>query len=384
MNDKAVNMLLVGVGGGGCRFASAAALRFGPGVQAIGFDTDAVTSRSITGMRCMLIGASRCDGCGTGGDAVKGNAAATDDTDAIRAAVSGARVAVVVTALGGGVGTGATPQVLSIIKSLGIASLCVATLPFEFEGRERGAVAQRALPILDENADALVAMKLDDLYAPDRNAPVQQAMSAAEGRLGDALTLLWSLVLNPGYISLGPAKLISLLGQSAGRCRFAVASAEGPERAAECVGSLCRSPMLGAAPSLDGVQAILVGVIAGSDLRLAELSDVSGRLRSALPAACSFNFSTVLDERHAGSLKLVALFFDSMRATDSAGQETAADELAPSGEDQRHHRRRPRPDSKLARGASSRNRFNGVEGTIVNGEDLDVPTYLRRRITLDR
>lgn len=383
MNENAVNLLLIGVGGGGCRFASAAAMRFGPGIQAIGFDTDAVTSRSIGGMRCMLIGATRYDGCGTGGDAVKGHTAATDDAETIRNAVRNARIAVVVTALGGGVGTGATPQILAILRSLGIVSLCVATLPFEFEGRERATAAQRALPVLEENTDALVALRLDDLYAPDRNIPLSEAMSAAEARLGEALTLLWSLVLNPGYISLGPAKLASLLMQSAGRCRFAVASAEGPERAAECVGALCRSPLLGPSPALDGVQAVLVGVLAGADLRLAELSDVSGRLRSALPGACSFNLSTVLDERHAGALRLVALFFDSIRPSEAV-QEAVADELQTPAEETRPRRRRTRADSKLALGASGRGRFQGVEGTILNGEDLDVPTYLRRRITLDR
>ncbi len=383
MNETAINLLLIGVGGGGCRFASAAATRFGPGIQAIGFDTDAVTSRSIGGMRCMLIGATRYDGCGTGGDAVKGHTAASDDAETIRNAVKNARIAVVVTALGGGVGTGATPQVLAILQSLGIASLCIATLPFEFEGRERAAAAQRALPILEENTDALVALRLDDLYAPDRNAPLAEAMSAAEARLGEALTLLWSLILSPGYISLGPAKLASLLMQSAGRCRFAVASAEGPGRAAECVGALCHSPLLGTSPALDGVQAVLVGVLAGGDLRLVELSDVSGRLRSALPAGCSFNLSTVLDERHAGSLRLVALFFDSIRSSEAV-QEAAADEVQPPAGEARTRRRRSRADSKLAIGASGRGRFQGVEGTILNGEDLDVPTYLRRRITLDR
>ena len=384
MNDSGTNLLLIGVGGGGCRFASAAATRFGPGIQAIGFDTDAVTSRSIAGMRCMLIGATRYDGCGTGGDVVKGRTAASDDAETIRTAVRNARMAVVVTALGGGVGTGATPQVLSILRSLGIVSLCVATLPFEFEGKERGSAAQRALPVLEENTDALVAIRLDDLYAPDSNAPLSEAMSAAESRLGEALTFLWSLMLNPGYISLGPAKLASLLMQSAGRCRFAVATAEGDGRAAECVSALCRSNMLGQSPTFDGVQAVLVGVLAGSDLRLVELSDISGRLRSALPSACSFNISTVLDERHAGTIKLVALLFDSIRDQDSVTQETAADELqTPTGE-QRRPRRRARADSKLSLGASGRGRFQGVEGTILNGEDLDVPTYLRRRITLDR
>ena len=103
-----------------------------------------------------------------------------------------------------------------------------------------------------------------------------------------------------------------------------------------------------------------------------------------LDAACSFNRSPVLDERHAGTIKLVALLFDSIREQDASAQEAAADDLpSPAGE-QRRPRRRVRSDSKLALGASGRGRFQGVEGTILNGEDLDVPTYLRRRITLDR
>ena len=383
MNTSEAKMILVGVGGGGCRFASAAATRFGPGVQAIGFDTDAVTSRSIAGMRCMLIGATRYDGCGTGGDTVKGRTAAADDAETIKNAIGDVRMAIVVTALGGGVGTGATPQVLAILRSLGIVTLCVATLPFEFEGQERCSAAQRAIPVLEESTDALVILRLDDLYAPDRNAPLSEAISAAEGRLGDALTLLWSLVLSPGYISLGPAKLAALLMQSAGRCRFAVASSDGAERASESVSALFRSTMLGASPTFDGVQAVLVGVLAGSDLRLVELAGISGRFRSALPSDCSFNISTVLDERHSGTIKLVALFFDSIRPQNVA-QEAAVDEFQPVGGEQRRPRRRPRSDSKLAIGASGRGRFQGVEGTILNGEDLDVPTYLRRRITLDR
>ena len=383
MNTNEAKMILIGVGGGGCRFASVAATRFGPGIQAIGFDTDAVTSRSIAGMRCMLIGATRYDGCGTGGDAVKGRTAAADDAETIKNAVKDARMAIVVTALGGGVGTGATPQILTVLRSLGIVSLCVATLPFDFEGQERGSAAQRAIPVLEENTDALVVLRLDDLYAPDRNAPLSEAMAAAEGRLGDALTLLWALVLSPGYISLGPAKLAALLMQSAGRCRFAVAAADGDERASGAVSTLLRSTMLGASPTFDGVQAVLVGVLAGSDLRLAELSDISGRFRSVLPQACSFNLSTVLDERYAGTIRLVALFFDSIRLQEVA-QEAAADEFQAAGGEQRRTRRRTGSGSKLSIGASGRGRFQGVEGTILNGEDLDVPTYLRRRITLDR
>lgn len=383
MSEQTANLLLIGVGSGGCRFASTAAMRFGPGIQAIGFDTDALYARSISGMRCMLLGAARYDGHSTGGDIVKGRTAATDDTDNIKNVTKGVRLAVVVTALGGGTGTGATPEILSVLRSQGATTLCLATLPFEFEGKDRATVAQRAIPVLEENADALVVLKLDDLYAPDVNAPISQAMAAAEGALADSLTLLWSLIFSPGYISVNPEKLISLLMQSAGRCRFAVASADGQARAAECVGKLCKSAMLGAAPSLESVQAVLVGVLAGSDLRLAELSEVSSSFRSAVPPSCEFTIGTVLDERYSGTLKLVAIMFDAIQPQEAAAPEGTADELQPITSTKRTHKK-SHGDSKLTMGATGRGRFKDVEGTILNGQDLDTPTYLRQRIALDR
>ena len=383
MSEQTASLLLVGVGSGGCRFASSAAMRFGPGIQAIGFDTDALYTRSISGMRCMILGAARYDGRSTGGDIVKGRTAATDDTDNIRNATKGVRLAVVVTALGGGTGTGATPEILSVLRSQGATTLCLATLPFEFEGKDRATIAKRAIPVLEENADALVVLKLDDLYAPDVNAPLSQAMSAAEGALGDALTLLWSLIYSPGYISISPEKLIALLMQSAGHCRFAVASADGPARASECVGKLCKSPMLGASPSLESVKAAIVGVLASSDLRLTELSEISSTFRSTIPSSCEFTIGTVLDERYSGTLKLVTIMFDAIQPDDTSAPEAPADELQPIPSPKRTHKK-SRGDSKLSMGATGRGRFKDVEGTILNGQDLDIPTYLRQRITLDR
>lgn len=381
MNENSTNLLLVGVGSGGCRFASEAALRFGPGIQAIGFDTDADTTRSISGMRCMLIGATRYDGRSTGGDPVKGRTAASDDAENIRNVLKTARLAVVVTTLGGGVGTGATPEILSILRGLGATTLCVATLPFEFEGKDRVAMAQRSLPAVEENADALVALKLDDLYAPDVDTPLAAAMTAAADKFSRALTLMWSILLSPGYISIGPEKLATLLRQSGGRCRFAVSSAEGVSRAAESTKKLLQSEMLGVNRGLDGVQAVLLGVLAGSDLRLVELSEISSGLRSVLPSSSEFNLGTVLDERFAGQISLVAIFFDVMRVPQEIPDEAPPEDLA-GGLVRRQSRKRSRSDSILKPGSAGR--FKGMEGTFVDGEDLDVPTYLRMHITLDR
>ncbi|MDD5706495.1 MAG: hypothetical protein PHR35_11260 [Kiritimatiellae bacterium] len=393
MNEKQTGLMLVGVGGGGVGIAAAAAAAFGAGMQAVGFDTDAMTSRQLPGglMRCLLIGVPRCDGRATGGDMVKGRTAAQDDVEAIKNALAGTRTAVVVATLGGGVGGGATPEILRALRELGAHTLCFAALPFELEGPERRAAAMRALPLIEENADALVVVPLDDLFADAGGYALADAIPRAEAMLAAGLTLFWRLVLTPGFIPLDVETIHALLRQSGGRCRFAVASAEGAGRGVEAVSRLSRSALLGKGTGFAGAQAVALGVLAGADLCLAELSEISKRVQAALPGGCRFHLGTMLDERFAGHVHLVALAFDAWRdaaatAPDvKSGDETTMETLMPLAGDSRPGRGRGGAGrSKLSFGATGRGRFKGVEATLLNGEDLDIPAYLRRGLTLDR
>ena len=46
-------------------------------------------------------------------------------------------------------------------------------------------------------------------------------------------------------------------------------------------------------------------------------------------------------------------------------------------------KRRKKAGGPLGIGPQGRGRFNNAEPTIWNGEDLDIPTFLRRNISLD-
>lgn len=390
MSETQTGLILVGVGGGGCRMAAAAAAAFGAGLQAIGFDTDALSARGLAGMRCLLLGAQRFDGRATGGDMVKGRTAAHDDIESVKNALSGFRTAVVLATLGGGVGGGATPEILRALRDLGAHTLCFATLPFALEGAQRRAAAERALPLIEESSDALVVVPLDDLFQDAGGHALADAIPRADALLAAGLSLFWRLTLTPGFIPLDVEAIHALLQQSGGRCRFAVASATGAGRGAEAVSRLARSALLGrGGAGFAGAQAVALGVLAGADLCLAELTEISKRIQSALPAGCHLRMGTVLDERFAGQVQLVALLFDAWRgaAAPAAAAETqTADALIPLPGDTRAPRGRANAAraSKLSFGATGRGRFKGVEATFRNGEDLDIPTYLRRGIALDR
>lgn len=69
----------------------------------------------------------------------------------------------VIVALGGGVGSGATPQIVKYLKNLNKKIRVFAITPFSFEGKHRMAVVDAAIEKIKIVADKIVILKNDDL-----------------------------------------------------------------------------------------------------------------------------------------------------------------------------------------------------------------------------
>lgn len=391
-HEQQTGLLLLGVGGGGCRLAAAVAAAYGGGVRALGVDTDALSNRqaSAGGMTCLLLGGALLAGHGTGGDAIKGRMAAQEDFENLAQHLQGVRTVVVLACLGAGTGGGATPEIVKALHDMGIATLCFATMPFAFEGDARRKAAERVLPMIEENADSHVVIALDDLYRDTGQEVLADAIQVAEGLLASGLTLLWQLLLRPGFIHLGAERLHAVILKG-GNARFGCCSASGAGRSEQVVAQLRASRMLRSGDALSKANALLVGILAGTDLRLAEIGEIMGKLRSVCKSDCTIEMGTVLDRQYDGRVELVVLAFESWGA---ALQQDALKDLAMLQEPPVATAFPIQPGSgikkgrvkgsKLSRDAISRGKFQKAEPTIHNGQDLDVPTYLRRGITLDR
>ena len=366
MSNSLSTMLLVGIGGAGCAMARGVTRAFGEGLRYVLTDTDAKTGDA--GGPFVLIGGDRLSGRGAGGDVVAARLAAEDSVQALDDSLEGVRLAVVLTALGGGTGGGATLEVVKHLSGRGIPSCVFATTPFAFEGETRQRNARGTMTLIEEAASACFFVPLDKLVG-DADSDMQGAMRRAVDTLASGVTLFWRLVEKPGYIRLDAERVRHLVA-GAGRGRFAYVSAQGEGRAEAVVDALRRSPLLvaGSAP----VTSILCGVLAGDDLRLSEVGVVSEGVRGAFGERASFELATVNDEdTFSGRMSVVAMLFEAAKqdADDPRGGEPA--------------RRRRKQRAILSAGPTGRGRFNNSEPTIWNGEDLDIPTFLRKNISLD-
>jgi cell division protein FtsZ len=383
MNSESQGLVLVGVGGGGCCFAAAALAEHGDGMEAVGFDTDEVSLRSLGGgLRGHLIGATRLNKQGSGGVHSNGRLAAQDDLSNILAHTKDARVVVVVTCLGGGTGGGATPVILKALRAEGKVTLCFAMIPFAFEGADRRRAAERDRPFLEQVADTLVLVPLDDLFAGCEQLALPEAGRQAASILSGGLCLLWRLLRTPGYIRFDEARLQNMLF-NAGKACFGHASASGVERAVAVTTALCQSPLLRGGEWLAGARALALGILAGPDLRLEEIGVIMNRLRDVCHKkdahakdGVHIEMGVVLDSRFDGRIELVVLAFEAWTPAEQR-QESAASGKEDLG------RLLGKQGSKDAR-LMGRGKFSDVEKTVYKGEDLDIPTYQRLHIRLER
>ncbi len=381
------NLLLLGVGGGACQVIAATVRHHGEPLRALGLDTDAFAIRGIDNVRCMLLGGTRLDGQGTAGDIVKGGLAAEDDLAGISNALENVRTAIVVTTLGGGTGGGVTPVLLRHLADLGIVTLCYAVLPFEFEGRDRMDAARRALALIEPHANTLVTIAQEDLLGDVAldDATLDDVFTVGARVLAENLAFLWRVLLAPGYIRFDPERLRTLLLEG-GAAHNLFGEGEGAGRVDRVAGNLLNGPLaLRAKDRLPDVQSVVLGVLAGKDLRLVEISDIVARVRAVVSKRCRIEVGTVIHDSYEGRLTVILLAFDPLARAkpEPALINPAADKTdAPALPAGKSSPRGKKPANKLR--PTPAGRFQSVEQTFINGENFDIPTFVRKNIVIER
>jgi cell division protein FtsZ len=298
----------------------------------------------------------------------------------LRGLLRGTDLLILVVGLGGGTGSGAAPVVARTAKEVGALVLCVATLPFSFEGDGRRRNARASLRDLREPADAVVVQPNDRLLeiAPE-GAALVEAFNAADRMLAIGVRALWSMLLKPGVINITFADLSHLIQYAAGTCTFGFGEGEGPGSAEGALAELLESPLLEKGSQLTRAAALLVCITAGPDLRLSDVQRIMDEINSLACAGAHAVLGVVLDTSWAQRTAVAVWVAEEWGIPESNAAEAQTE---------------PRTGERVSLGVSSgvqgqlnlgdldKGRFRDVEPTLYEGQDLDVPTFLRRGVKL--
>ena len=388
-----------------------------PGVGFVAVTTGPEAPAGSTSCEQVNLETKLLRGLGTGGDPERGRALAEEQLPRLKSLCQGVDVVFVLAGLGGGAGTGISPVLARAAKEAGALVLAFVTLPFECEGGRRLRLAEHGLAELKAAADGVICLPNQKVVKfIDENTSVLETFHLTAQLLADAVRGVWRLLTHTGLIEIHFADLAALLRDRHAESAFAVAEAMGPTRSREVMDKLLAHPMLDGGQVLGESDAVLVSLLGGPDLTMAEVSRVMEQINRQCEHAQVIMGAAVDDafrERLAVTLIATRRAAAPVPAPASDTESLDTQLLSPTSGARPGSRFVPPPPTlppdqvqqllasqtgRPARGRKSsakmlqsqlpldiisKGRFDKSQPTIHKGEDLDLPTYVRRGIALN-
>jgi len=418
---KKISIKVCGVGGAGCNAAGYIAQTRFDSVAFLALNTDAQALAASPLPDKWVLGQQRTRGLGTGGDPELGRAAAEDDAARLASFCAGADIVFILAGLGGGTGTGAAPVLARVARESGALVLALATLPFDFEGGRRQRQASAGLQQLKACADAVICLPNQKLFLLlDEKTSVLETFVIGHSLMADGLRGIWRLLTQTGLINVDFADLCSVTRGRHAVSSFATAEAGGEKRSEQVIEKLLAHPLLDGGQALNESDSVLVSLAGGPDMTMSEVNKIMDPVQRRCENA-HLIFGAVIDEAFSGRLS-VTLIASSSRAGESAAQAAGSSapasapaeapamqfldpsatphppsrfvapppEMSNEKKEQLYSRQTGQSRRKSARLQKElpleivfKGRFDKSEPTIRHGEDLDVPTYIRKGVALN-
>ena len=390
------------------------------GVEFIAVNTDPASLLGSSATQKIHLESKLLRGMGTGGDPERGQAAAEEAQAKLKEVCQGAGIVFIIAGLGGGAGTGISPVLARVAREAGSVVLGFVTTPFDCEGKRRQSAAQEGLEAMREAADGVICLPNQKIFKLiDENTSVVSTFKLIGDLMAEGVRGVWRLLAHPGLLEVHFADFCALIRDQHMESSFATTEAIGATRSREAIDKLLAHPMLDGGQMLADSDAVLVSLIGGTDLTMTEVNRVMQEIQERCDGA-HVMMGAAIDDRFCERLALTVIVARKGEAPDANAERVRtkpeeletqllsraatakpksrlvppAPELPPEKVEQLLSRQRPagtrgrKASAKMRQGQLpleiiSKGRFDKSEPTIHMGEDLDVPTYIRRGISLN-
>jgi cell division protein FtsZ len=273
--DATPSIKVIGVGGGG---SNAVNHMFRMGIKGVDFlvcNTDAQALQISPVPTKIQLGPGLTQGRGAGSIPEVGKNAAIENVNELYDILSDNTSMVFVTAgMGGGTGTGAAPIIAGLARELGILTVGIVTVPFQFEGRKRKQQAEAGIEEMKKNVDALLVICNDKLREIYGNLNLSKAFGHADDVLTVAAKSIAEVITNTMHVNVDFADIQTVMKDS-GVAIMGSAAAEGDNRAVRAAELALDSPLLND-NHIEGARYILLNITSGnSEVTMDEVGEIN-------------------------------------------------------------------------------------------------------------
>jgi cell division protein FtsZ len=383
---------VLGVGGAGGNAINRMITSGMDGVEFIAINTDAQDLGSNPAETKLQIGKDLTKGLGAGAKPEIGRKAIMHDTDALTSLVAGSDLVFVTAGMGGGTGTGAAPVVAKVCKDLGILTVCIVTLPFEFEGSKKMQSALNGVESMRNFCDTLIVVPNEKLISVVDNATTfEDGFKESDAILLQAAKSISDLINKKGNVNIDFADVKSVMS-GMGEAVIGAGTARGEERAVLAAQQAICSPLLDS-HSISGAQAALVNITGNKNMTLMEVNAAMKLIHEEAGKNVKVIFGVRVDENMEDQLQVtvIATGFnrtpieqkEKLKVSIQSSHDRQSEELMDTPN--RTLYQKNNPDSGFQEDEYSEENKDKEDGpTLVfddfdQSADLDVPAYIRKQ-----
>jgi cell division protein FtsZ len=247
MVKKSAIIKVLGIGGGGGNMVSH---MFKNGineeVELILINTDIQVLNKSAISKKISIGSSITKGLGAGMKPEVGKNAAIETIEEIKKELEGTDMLFIAAGLGGGTGTGASSVIAKIAKEMGILTISIVTVPFNFEGNKRKKLAMEGMEELRQYSDSIIVIQNEKLIEmSNKNIGIKDSFKLVDDILMKSVMGITEVILNHNEddINLDFADVQTIMSYS-GKALIGIGESSGDNAATDSLNKAINSPLL--------------------------------------------------------------------------------------------------------------------------------------------
>lgn len=334
-------------------------------------------------------------GHGCGGDVIQGQRSIARERANLEKFIGKTDLLIVVAGLGGGTGSAAVPVLAGVTGKARIPAIFMMTLPFAMEGHSKRKVAEDTIAELKPVADVAMCLPNDLLFSVlSAETSAGAAYLLANQELARSVVSVAEIMRVRNLLPMDFSDLREVLKDHKSFCALGVGLADLEEDSGLppwqlALERMLEAPLLGGVNKLRDADVVILTMLGGEALSLGDMRSAFDSMSRLLGEESKLIIGANIDANYGNKIQLAALAVKYMEPV--ALPKTSNQANAPASSSRRRNVVRGRQAGSgqfeqmgFVFDEISRGIFLNTTPVIYNGEDLDIPTYQRQGVTIDR
>lgn len=317
-----------------------------------------------------------------------------DIRDDMEPLLEGIDMVFIVAGMGRRTGTYAIPLIAQICRHYEKLTMAFVSMPFSFEGHEMYTEAKNGLLRLKQVADTVTVIPGERIMnMANTHTSVQAAFAVLGNALCNSVRAVKTLLGESGLMNVDFYHFKQLVSNG-GELLMVSTTAEGEARAHQGMIKILDHSLFSTRETLAKAHGAILGILGGPDLKMIEVRSAIERMTEQLPDDARLFWGIHIHADMKGKMGFL-LFIPETLAVMPKKVEMESQPDYDGEMDEKtgvpakvvtagvaRMKKNKSVQSRLQLEPIGRGKFKDVEPTIWEGEDLDVPTFMRRQITL--